>query len=1027
MKQSVGGLWLGLVLTAWGAGAADRTWDGGSTGPGDNNWKTAGNWGGTAPGAGDSLFFGGSARLTNTNDFDADTSFAGIAFNSGAGAFTLNGAGIVLGGPLTNGSASAQTLNLPLSLDATRTITSSAGAMTLNGQVSGAGGWTKGGSARVTLSASNSFDGATLVNTGVVTITHGWALGSTNGATTVNTLGRARLEIGGGITVAEPISLAGGNNASSCFQTTSGSNVLTGVMTSSGSRIYVPGGTSLTFAGGMTGSPLFVINGSGTVLVRTTPLTLGAGGDFYADDATLTIIDVASNQWSQLTVAKGTMRMNVKDALPPGATIRFGLTYGSWGTFDLNGFDQTTTRLYAEGTNSPLRSLTSATPALLTINQSQASSLLDTKMTGAFGLVKKGTGTLIVSNVTSSTMGTMIVSNGTLVVAIANSLGFSTNVVVGGGTLELKTAEGITNSASLSVADGGIVKVGTGLTETVAKLFINGTQQLKGTYGITASSPDHPDDTHFSGAGLLNVLQDPPIIPTNYVWDATGSDMLLNTAANWAGDVAPEMGGTSILTFGTGGSMATVNTNASLYGITFNRDGNFALAAGDGALTLGLGGILASAPTGTGRSYSIAENVTLLEGQAWNVTNAAGGTTLTVSGGIDDGTNAVGFTKLGNGGLVLSGSNTFDGVVSNWCGGIQISHSNALGSTLGGTVINTAGASSAYLSFYGGITLAEPLTFIGGSVNGGCINNNGGTNTLSGPIMTSGGRYVASGGTCLNITGGVTGPNPFFVVNAQGTITFATTPLNLGAGTFHTDSGGLTVLGVASNTWATTLFTGGTLRMDVANALPANSLLKVGGVWYGPSCTLNLNGNNQTVANLSRAESTPGTIVITSPAPATLTVNQSANYGYDGAFAGHVTLVKNGTGTLTLTNSATSTSGSFIISNGTLVVGSSGTLGANSQNIVVGGAGTLAVSNSAVIADSATVTVPAAGVDTAKISLAGGVNDAVRYLYYGGKQRRAGTYGSSNSPATNKDDSHFAGAGVLTVLRDDFGTLIKLQ
>ena len=70
---------------------------------------------------------------------------------------------------------------------------------------------------------------------------------------------------------------------------------------------------------------------------------------------------------------------------------------------------------------------------------------------------------------------------------------------------------------------------------------------------------------------------------------------------------------------------------------------------------------------------------------------------------------------------------------------------------------------------------------------------------------------------------------------------------------------------------------------------------------------------------------------------------------------------------------------------------------------------------------------PAEGVATAKINLAGGVNDAVRYLTFGGRQKRSGTYGSSNSPAVNKDDSHFAGAGVLTVLRDDFGTVIKMQ
>jgi len=1022
---------LGAVLWTLAVCASDRTWDGGSLI--DSKWSSVTNWDGdvAVPGASDALFFGVSTRLAITNDLGAGLSFAGLTFASGAGAYSLLGDGITLGGTLTNASSNTQTINLPLALDATRTITSSSGAITLNGQVSGAGGWTKEGSSRVTLSASNAYDGATLITTGVVSVTHGWALGSTNGTTTVNTLGRARLELSGGITVAEPLTFSGGNNQSYCLQNVSGSNTLTGVINTSGGRYYVNGGTTLVIAGGMTGSPFFVLNGSGTIYVRTTPFKLGTGSDYYSDDSSLTIFDVASNAWGQLTIAKGTVRMNVKDALPPGATVRLGLSYGSWGTFDLNGFDQTTTRLYADSgtTNSPGRSLTSAKPAMLTINQNLASSLLDTKMTGAVGLIKAGTGTLIVSNTTSTTTGNMIVSTGTLVVAIANSLGFSTNVTVDGGTLELRTGEGIADAATLSIADGAVVKIATNLTETVDRLFINGTQRDSGTYGANGNASTY-DNVHFSGGGILFVLSNPPIVPTNYTWDATGPDTYLNTASNWVGDATPELGGTSHVIFGTDGSTATVNTNASLYGITFTRDANFTLANGDGALTLGLGGIFAAAPAATARAYAIAADTTLSVNQIWSVTNVSGGTTLTVSGSVGDGTNTLGFTKLGNGTLVLSGSNTFDGVITNWCGGIQVSSSNALGSTAGGTVINTAGPSSAWLSFNGGITLAEPLTFIGGAANGGCLNNNGGTNTVSGLITTAGGRFVAAGGTVLNITGGMVAPtSPQVVFNASGTINITTTPLHFGTGIFWTDSGGLTVLGVASNTWGRLTLTGGTLRTDVANALPTNSILQVGGIWYNPHCTLNLNGFNQTVGELSRAEPTPGKIAITSAVPATLTVNQSTASRYDGMFAGYVSLLKLGTGTLTITNPATSTAGSFIVSNGTLVVADNGTLGNNSTNIVVAGNGMLALSNSVTIADSAVVTMPSDGVSTAKINLASGVNESVGWLFFGNKMKRAGVYGSSSSPAplANQDNTHFSGSGVLTVLHDKSGTLIRMQ
>ena len=56
-----------------------------------------------------------------------------------------------------------------------------------------------------------------------------------------------------------------------------------------------------------------------------------------------------------------------------------------------------------------------------------------------------------------------------------------------------------------------------------------------------------------------------------------------------------------------------------------------------------------------------------------------------------------------------------------------------------------------------------------------------------------------------------------------------------------------------------------------------------------------------------------------------------------------------------------------------------------------------------------------------------GVNEAVAYLYLNGEMRRVGTYGSTSSPAAHKDDTFFSGTGVLTVLYDVSGTLIKVR
>jgi len=113
------------------------------------------------------------------------------------------------------------------------------------------------------------------------------------------------------------------------------------------------------------------------------------------------------------------------------------------------------------------------------------------------------------------------------------------------------------------------------------------------------------------------------------------------------------------------------------------------------------------------------------------------------------------------------------------------------------------------------------------------------------------------------------------------------------------------------------------------------------------------------------------------------------------------------------------------VSNGTLVVGRDGTLGNSSTNIVVGGTGTLTLQNSKTLADAATLSIANGG--TAKVSLASGVNESVRCLFFGDKQKRIGTYGATGSGAGVIDDEHFSGTGILTVLRDKSGTLIKVR
>ncbi len=94
------------------------TWTGGG---GNNNWTTGANWSGGLPPATDGsatlTFPSGAARLSNTNDETAGTTFAGIVI-SGSG-YTLAGNQVTLGasGISDSTTSGSSTISLPADVD----------------------------------------------------------------------------------------------------------------------------------------------------------------------------------------------------------------------------------------------------------------------------------------------------------------------------------------------------------------------------------------------------------------------------------------------------------------------------------------------------------------------------------------------------------------------------------------------------------------------------------------------------------------------------------------------------------------------------------------------------------------------------------------------------------------------------------------------------------------------------------------------------------------------------------------------
>ena len=123
--------------------------------------------------------------------------------------------------------------------------------ITLNNPISGSGGVQQIGGGAVTLSASNSYDGQTFLNTSTATssdssfrITHGNALGSTVGNTRIggNTTGNARLELAGNITIPETFLIdarQAGTTDLPAILNVSGDNTLTGPINgNTGGSVY---------------------------------------------------------------------------------------------------------------------------------------------------------------------------------------------------------------------------------------------------------------------------------------------------------------------------------------------------------------------------------------------------------------------------------------------------------------------------------------------------------------------------------------------------------------------------------------------------------------------------------------------------------------------------------------------------------------------------------------------------------------------------------------------------------------------
>jgi autotransporter-associated beta strand protein len=300
-----------------------------------------------------------------------------------------------------------------------------------------------------------------------------------------------------------------------------------------------------------------------------------------------------------------------------------------------------------------------------------------------------------------------------------------------------------------------------------------------------------------------------------------------------------------------------------------------------------------------------------------------------------------GLTKTGGGALTLGGANSYDGVTTINGGTLVVTNNTGLGSVNGGTVIASAGGT---LRLGNGVTVSgESLALLGNGDNYGALQAAANsTSTWAGPVYlqsnagTASPRLGAGAGGVLTVSGpisnGASGVNLYISPHA---------------------SGGRVILSGTNTYSGLTGIVRGTLALGRDDALPVGTTLTLNvAAITSDSSTFDLAGFSQTVAGFSSATGHASLVTNSAATLSTLTVNQAFNTSYNGAIGGNLSLVKGGTGSLTISNATTHT-GATVLNAGTLVVMAENGLGGSA--VTVNG-GTLALGTTNAIPGSLTFT-----------------------------------------------------------------------
>ncbi len=682
---------------------------------------------------------------------------------------------------------------------------------------------------------------------------------------------------------------------------------------------------------------------------------LGSGSVRQMGTGTLTLTGANSYSGGTL-IERGGIKLGNKSALGLGC-----LGIGS-ATLDLNGFSTAVTSI--TGSSGAIITNMSGSAATLTSNLNASTAYNGTIVDGSGGvaLVLNGRGTLALNGNNTYTRGTTLsageldlghahaIGTGTLTIGggtLGNSSGgaltLSTNnaqnwngnfVFAGTNNLDLGTGSVLMNGNRVVTVNSATLTVGGGVAATSTKFGLTksgtGTLVLKGGNSYLGATSVSQGTLQIGTGGVVNAFATSSIADNGMVIFDTSNTLFYRGVISGRGSLQQIGSGLLFLSGANTFSGGTVVSSGTL------RTGNLrALGVGgpveikSGAVVeINGGGVSIGALSGSGVMANFGGQVATLTTTNTGTTTFAG-TIADTTPGATPAAAALSLVKAGAGTLVLSGANTYTGGTTISAGVLQLGNGGSTGSILGNV------ANSGVLAFKYGTD--ESFT---GLVSGrGSLQQLGAgtTLTLTAANTYTGGSTIAAGASLKLLDGssfgsGIVTDNGTLILDFNSDVALANV-IN-GVGGLEKDGTGLLVLNGANTYSGGTVINSGTVRMGTSRALgsAAGNLVINDGA-------LDLFNQSLAVGSLAGVGANAriinsGTVV--NARGATLTTTTAASTTFAGTIQDGVgaktTLIKAGTGTLTLTGN-NSYAGGTTINAGALQLGDGGTTGSITGNV----------------------------------------------------------------------------------------------